>query len=251
LTFPADAAIELWWQELETQGGCRLLEQTQRTPGELRGFLQQWVQQAYFRSKPTGATLAALIASIELNDEVKPDPRYGQLFGLLDRFRLLTLVREGAWGCDEINAFLDQWLRPRVGADSRGGLFAGAPVLVTRNDVARGLYNGDVGVALRRRGGGLAVLFARQDSYVAIPAEALPMHELGFALTVHKSQGSEYANVMVVLPPTGGKRLLTTELIYTAITRAKSLAVICAAKDVLKFAIERRIMRESALVIGH
>jgi exodeoxyribonuclease V alpha subunit len=94
----------------------------------------------------------------------------------------------------------------------------------------------------------LRVLFQRQDGCVSFPAESLPAHELGFALTVHKSQGSEYQNVMVVLPPTGGRRLLTKELIYTAITRAKSLAVICSTKDALKFAIERRIVRESGIM---
>ena len=172
------------------------------------------------------------------------------LFDLLDRYRLLTLVRDGAWGCDEINRFLDLLLRPRLDAGARGELFAGAPVLITRNDAARGLFNGDVGITLRDGRGGLSVVFERQNGVLAIPAEALPGHELGFALTVHKSQGSEYANVMVVLPPTGGKRLLTKELLYTAITRARSLAVICSSKEVLKFAISRRIVRESGMLLG-
>ena len=100
----------------------------------------------------------------------------------------------------------------------------------------------------KTRFGGLQVFFQRQDSFIAIPAGALPAHELGFALTIHKSQGSEYANVMVVLPPTGGKRLLTKELVYTAITRAKSLAIICSSKEVLKFAVSRKIVRESGVL---
>ena len=121
-------------------------------------------------------------------------------------------------------------------------------MLITRNDSSRGLFNGDVGMTLRRRDGGLSVLFPRQDGCVAFPPESLPAHELGFALTVHKSQGSEYANVMLVVPPKGGKRLLTKELIYTAITRARSLAIMCGTKDALKFAIGRRIVRESGLL---
>src|SRR5207249_1176476 len=108
-----------------------------------------------------------------------------------DRFRLLTLVRDGAWGCDEINAFLQMHLRPRLDAEARGGLFAGAPVLITRNDSSRGLFNGDVGITLRTRGG-LCVVFPRHDGAAVFPAESLPAHELGFALTVHKRQGSEY-----------------------------------------------------------
>jgi exodeoxyribonuclease V alpha subunit len=240
------------WQTLETDGGCWLLEQTQATAGELRGFLQHWAEQAYFQSRLDGSTLAEMIETTVLDSATQHEDPCRRLFALLDRFRLLTLVRDGAWGCEEINAFLDMHLRPRLGGSARGGLFAGAPVLITRNDNARGLFNGDVGMTLRDRSGGLHVLFQRQDSALSFPAESLPAHELGFALTVHKSQGSEYANVMVVLPPKAGKRLLTKELIYTAITRAKSLAILCSSKDVLRFAIGRKIMRESGVfAIGH
>jgi exodeoxyribonuclease V alpha subunit len=226
------------------------LEQTIGTANELRGFLTQWAEQAYFRSRLDGATLAELIATVEIPDQVDADSqvRFHQLFTLIDRFRLLTLVRESVWGCDEINGFFELYLRPRLGADTRTGLFAGAPVLITRNDSSRGLFNGDVGITLRRREGGLSVLFPRQGGCEAFAAESLPPHELGFALTVHKSQGSEYRSVMVVVPPKGAKRLLTKELIYTAVTRAKCLAIICSAKDVLRFAIGRKIMRESGLL---
>jgi exodeoxyribonuclease V alpha subunit len=223
-----------------------LLEQKLKTAGELRGFLQAWVEQAYFRSRLDGQTLAEMLDAIEIGADA--DPRFGRLLQLLDRNRLLTLVRDGPWGCADINGFLEILVRPRLDAGARSGLFVGAPVLITRNDAARGLYNGDVGITLRQKGGGLRVLFARQGACISFPAEALPAHELAFALTVHKGQGSEYANVMVVLPPTGGRRLLTKELIYTAVTRAKSLAVICAAKDVLQFAIGRKITRESGLL---
>ena len=232
-------------QALDAKSGCWLLEQTLGTTNELRGFLQQWAEQAYFRSG-----MAELLDAIQLADELDDDSqkRLQQFFTLMDRFRLLTLVRDSAWGCDEINRFLELQLRPRLDSSTASGLFVGAPVLITRNDSARGLYNGDVGITLRHQDGGLRVVFPRQDGVASFAAESLPAHELGFALTVHKSQGSEYANVMVVLPPTGGKRLLTKELIYTAITRAKSLAVICGTKDVVKFAIGRRIVRESGLL---
>jgi exodeoxyribonuclease V alpha subunit len=236
---PPDFAIE---------SGCYLLEQKLKTPGELRGFLHAWIEQAYFRSKLDGKTLSEILDDVEFGADADPDPRRGGLLQLLDRYRLLTLVRDGPWGCDDINAFLEILVRPRLDAGSRTGLFVGAPVLITRNDAARGLYNGDVGITVRQRGGGLRVLFARPGGCLSFPVESLPAHELAFALTVHKAQGSEYANVMVVLPPTGGRRLLTKELIYTGITRAKSLAVICAARDVLQFAIGRKITRESGLL---
>jgi exodeoxyribonuclease V alpha subunit len=245
-----DRLPPLAFTDLEAQTGCRLLEQTLASANELRGFLQQWIEHAYFRSRLDGKSLAESLDAVELTDAAEEDAaeRFRPLFALLDRFRLLTLVRDGAWGCDEINEFLALILRPRLDRDGRSGLFVGAPVLITRNDTARGLFNGDVGLTLRNQRGDMRVLFQRQDGCVSFPAESLPAHELGFALTVHKSQGSEYQNVMVVLPPTGGRRLLTKELIYTAITRAKSLAVICSTKEALKFAIGRKIVRESGVM---
>lgn len=233
---------------LEGQGGCWLLPQTHATSNEMRSFAQHWADHAFFHSKLGDKTLAQLVNHIELDDNDETNAAFAPLFALLDRFRLLTLVRESAWGCDEINRTIEQYLRPRLEGNECGGLFAGVPVLITRNDATRGLYNGDVGITLRARSGGLRVLFQRQEAGVHFPAESLPAHELGFALTVHKSQGSEYANVMVVLPPTAGKRLLTKELVYTAITRAKSLAIICSTKEVLKFAISRSIVRESGIL---
>jgi exodeoxyribonuclease V alpha subunit len=233
--------------EVEVKTGCWLLEQPLATPAEVRGFAQAWADAHYFRSKLGNATLAELVQLFSFDDG-ETDARVQTMFALLDRGRLLTLVRESPWGCDALNRVIEAHLRPRLGANSPAGLFAGAPVLVTRNDPARGLFNGDIGITLRSRRGGLRVVFQRQDRCVSFPAESLPSHELGFALTVHKSQGWEYGNVMLVLPPSAGKRLLTKELIYTGITRAKSLAVICSTKDALRFAIGRRIQRESGIL---
>jgi exodeoxyribonuclease V alpha subunit len=250
LTFPEGVAPGVWWDRLESAGGCWLLEQTHATAGELRGFLQPWAEQAYFRSAQGGQCLADLVRAVELPATADGPPPEGlrRLFVLLERFRLLTLVREGPWGSVEINRALDQQLRPRLDPEARGGLFAGAPVLITRNDPVRQLNNGDVGLALRCSGGGRRVLFPRQGGFVALGEEALPAHEPGFALTVHKSQGSEYGNVLVVLPPEGGRRLLTKELVYTAITRAKSLAVLCGTRDVLRLAIGRQVVREAGML---
>jgi exodeoxyribonuclease V alpha subunit len=251
LTFPEGVAPGVWWDRLESTGGCWLLEQTHGTPAELRGFLQPWAEQAYFRSTLDGHSLADLVRATELPataDVAAPPEDWRRLFVLLERFRLLTLVRDGPWGSVDINRALDQQLRPRLDPEARGGLFAGAPVLITRNDPVRQLNNGDVGLALRCRGGGLRVLFPRQGGMVALPEESLPAHEPGFALTIHKSQGSEYGRVLVVLPPEGGRRLLTKELIYTAITRARSLAVLCGTRPVLRLAISRQVVREAGLL---
>jgi exodeoxyribonuclease V alpha subunit len=155
------------------------------------------------------------------------------------------MVRDGAWGCDQINDFLAEWLRHRLGR-GRSDLFPGVPVLVTRNDPSQDLANGEVGIAVGGRGG-LRVAFPKGGGHVELLPESLPSHERGFALTVHKSQGSEYEQVLLVLPPTGGRRLLTKELLYTAITRAKKLVVLSATPAALKDAVRRRIERDSGM----
>jgi exodeoxyribonuclease V alpha subunit len=244
LSFADGVSPGVCWDRVESACGCWVLEQTLGTAGELRAFLHGWADQAYFRSRHDGTTLGDLIRA-PLSDASADVAR---MFVLLERFRLLTLVREGPWGSVEINQCLDQMLRPRLDPAARGGLFAGSPVLITRNDPVRQLNNGDVGLTLRDRRGAIRVVFARQGGYLVLGEESLPAHEPGFALTVHKSQGSEYGNVLVVLPPEGGRRLLTKELLYTAITRAKSLAVLCGTRAALKYAIGRHIVREAGML---
>src|SRR5208337_2183052 len=124
----------------------------------------------------------------------------------------------------------------------------GKPVLVSSNDPSRGLYNGDVGIMLRSQDDGYRVVFQRHGGSISFPAEALISHEPAFAITVHKSQGSEHDQVLLVLPPEGGRRLLTKEMVYTGITRARQLAVICSKKEVLRTAIKRKTERESGLM---
>jgi exodeoxyribonuclease V alpha subunit len=124
------------------------------------------------------------------------------------------------------------------------GLLPGTPLLVTQNDHVRHLFNGDVGIALAGAEG-TRVVFARAGSYLSFPAESLPAYELGFALTVHKSQGSEYDRVLLIFPPEGGRRLLTRELVYTAVTRARQLAVLHGKEEVVRAAIARRVEREA------
>ncbi len=239
--------LDLAQSEALSRTGCWLLEQVQATPMEIRSQVASWIERAYFGAEGDGSTLASLVASCADTETPEAQADVSRLFALMDRWRLLTLVRDGSWGCDEINAHADAILRARLDPGARSALFAGAPVLITRNDANLGLFNGDVGLAVRDKLGRLRVLFPRREGCIAFTAESLPAHELGFALTVHKSQGSEYANVMVVIPPTGGRRLLTKELVYTAITRAKSLAVICSTKEALRFAIAHRIERESGI----
>jgi exodeoxyribonuclease V alpha subunit len=244
-TLPALEVPETSWSNLGGERGVRLLEQRHQTPGELKRILHHWADHAYLAS----GFKDVLTECMALEDDEDPCrlERLGELFRILDRTRLLTLIREGPWGCVAINKLLDDYLRPRLHRPSLGALFPGAPVLITRNDHGRQLFNGDVGLTLGSESG-LRVVFPRQRSFYSVPADALPAHELGFALTVHKSQGSEYGQVLLVLPPTGGRRLLTKELVYTGITRARDLAILCATREVLALAVRKHCARESGVL---
>jgi exodeoxyribonuclease V alpha subunit len=237
--------------ELERRTGCWLLEQGHGELAKWRWTLEQWATHHYLSPRSNGDVYQDLVVQCENIDAENMQPQQktalDRLFAALAGARILTLVREGPWGCNGVNAGLEQVLRPRLDREGFRNLFAGMPVLVTRNDYTRLLFNGDVGIALRGRGG-YRVVFQRAGNYSIFPAEALPAHEPAFAMTVHKSQGSEYEQVMLVLPPEGGRRLLTKEMVYTGITRAKQLAVICAKRDVLRHAVSRKVEHESALL---
>jgi len=245
ITLPTGDGDSARWKALERQGGCWLIDQAGTQPEEIRRVLERWAHHHFLGAYP------GLIRACELpaaaTDDGPIQAQLRQLFQVLEGSRILTLVREGPWGCVGINDWLDHYLRPSLDRGARGHLFAGAPVLITANDHVRQLYNGDVGLTLKSRDG-LRVVFPRRSGFLSLGVETLPSHELGVALTVHKSQGSEYDRVLLVLPPSGARRLLTKEILYTGITRARSLAIIAGSRETLRLAIRRKVLRESALL---
>lgn len=170
----------------------------------------------------------------------------------LARAKILTAIHEGRSGCDGINAYLADALRHRFDPGSRGRYFAGAPIMVTRNDYTLDLFNGDTGVVLHDTAGGYRVAFPRGEEVLLVPLDSLPEHTLAFAITVHKSQGSEYEHIMLVLPNTESstaRRLLTREIIYTGLTRAKQTAIIHGTRSAFLQACRSRVQRDSGLAI--
>lgn len=163
-------------------------------------------------------------------------------------FQLLCALREGPFGVSGLNERLEQALiRQRY--ISRGALsrwYHGRPVMIARNDSALGLFNGDIGVALDQ-GSGVRVWFPLPDGTVkSVQPSRLPEHETAWAMTVHKSQGSEFDHAALVLP---GQivPVVTRELVYTAITRAKSRLSLYADERILAQAIATRTERRSGL----
>jgi len=167
---------------------------------------------------------------------------------LFNRFRILTALREGPWGAAGMNHAAETLLHEAGLIRRDTPFYRGRPVLVTENDYTHKLFNGDTGIILPDpETGNLRALFAAPDGTIrAIPTEFLPKHETAFAMTVHKSQGSEFDKVLMVLPPEDSV-LLTRELIYTGITRAKQSVTIWSDAAVFSAGVKRRTERRSGL----
>ncbi|WP_206952710.1 AAA family ATPase [Trinickia acidisoli] len=179
----------------------------------------------------------------------QPQPDCGPLFDALNAFRVLCATRLGARGVEALNAQMAEHVRraARVPLAVGTSWFAGRAVMVARNDYALGLFNGDIGIALPTREGALRVYFRTADGGVrAVTPAALPPHDTAFALTVHKSQGSEFDHAALVLPASTS-RVLTRELVYTAVTRARKTVRVVGAREVLAEAIATPTRRESGL----
>jgi exodeoxyribonuclease V alpha subunit len=165
-----------------------------------------------------------------------------------DRFRTLAAMRAGPVGTEALNAGFERGLRRALGVADREAWYAGRLVMITANDYAARLFNGDVGVALPA-GDTLRVFFApaaEGEPPRSFAPGLLPACESAFAMTIHKSQGSEFARVLVVLPPAASP-LATRELLYTAVTRAAEAVDLAGDDPMLAMCVERTQSRRSGL----
>jgi exodeoxyribonuclease V alpha subunit len=166
-----------------------------------------------------------------------------------DSYRILCTHRHGPRGVETVNRLVRDWLSGALDI-GRGDWYSGRPVMVLRNDYHVGLFNGDIGLVLpdpARDNELLAFFPGPQEGQVrALPQGKLPPHETVFAMTVHKSQGSQFDDVLVLLPARESA-LVTRELIYTAVTRARSRVTLAGSPEVLRAAIAMPVRRASGL----
>jgi exodeoxyribonuclease V alpha subunit len=188
-------------------------------------------------------------------------PALAALFDHFDRFRLLTVTRGfSPAGAARLNALIHERTLAAARASGDADLLRGAPafypgepVIVQRNDYERGLWNGDQGLVLRvaepGRGHHFMAVFPREPGFAAFHIDALrPSLALGWAATVHKSQGSELDHVALILPDED-LPLSSRELVYTALTRARRSAVVVGDPALLRQSIARKVRRFSGLAL--
>ncbi|WP_462384440.1 exodeoxyribonuclease V subunit alpha [Pseudomonas sp. Marseille-QA0892] len=166
-------------------------------------------------------------------------------FSAFGAFRALAAQREGPWGIRALNEALEIRFKRRQRLPERERWYVGRAVMITQNDYALGLFNGDVGLCLHTEYG-LRVFFEGEDGHRHFAPARLPSHDCAFAMTVHKSQGSEFDEVLLALPDQPSP-LLTRALFYTGITRAKRRVEIWSVPERLVDAVITRAERASGL----
>jgi len=164
----------------------------------------------------------------------------------LGGFRLLCAHRRGPYGVARWNATVAGWIGPDLGLGGTERWYAGQPLLMTENDYGLRLYNGDTGVVVRRDDDGVAAVFLREGGLFAVSPDRLGAVETVYAMTIHRAQGSQFGRIALLLPDAASP-LLTRELLYTAVTRARVGVVVCGTEAAIVAALGRPAARASGL----
>jgi exodeoxyribonuclease V alpha subunit len=166
----------------------------------------------------------------------------------LNNLRVLCAVREGENGVRSVNLKIEKYLQEKRLINLSSIFYKNRPVIITKNHYDLNLFNGDVGIIRADENGELKAWFENNEDDLKCYSPAyLNSSETVFAMTIHKSQGSEFDKVMVILPDSIDIPILTRELLYTAVTRAKSKVFIQASEDVILQSAEKFVKRSSGI----
>ncbi len=162
------------------------------------------------------------------------------------RVQLLCAHRRGPHGVSTWRSRIEGWLTQSIDGYTPHGWYAGRPLLITANDYNLGLFNGDTGVVVATDTDRLASAFERRGGIVHVSPTRLSAVETLYAMTIHKSQGSQFEQVVVILPDESSP-ILTRELLYTAVTRAETSVTVVATEASVRAAVDRPVSRASGL----
>lgn len=174
---------------------------------------------------------------------------FDQQFERFNDFRVLAALREGVHGVNYLNQAIREGLARQGALKSAQYLCHGTPIMISQNDYDLGLFNGDIGMIFQQDSGQLLAAFPDAEGMRYVLPAKLPNWELAFVMSIHKSQGSEFSKVAIILPNLPSP-MLSRELLYTGITRAKAQIQIYAASEELSMAISSKNQRRSGLGFG-
>ena len=217
-----------------------------RAPGEVT-WLGVDVGEAPDADDELGPVRARAVAAGSAVFAAACDGSGSDALSALGAFRLLCAHRHGPYGVSEWSSRVVAWLRgelENLDVDQRD--YVGRPLLVTENDYELGLYNGDTGVIVRGPGARSAAVFERGGELLHFSPLRLGAVDTLYAMTVHKSQGSQFDTAAVLLP-SPSSRILTRELLYTAVTRARRELILVGSEEAVRRAVERPVARASGL----
>ena len=183
---------------------------------------------------------------------------------MLTRFRVLCVTRQGEFGVDALNQWIKDQLVQRFHSAETG--YHGMPIMISENDYRLGLFNGDIGLLWHSNDGHLMAFFESTDqvieqekagvlsegkSYKMLLPSRLPKYDSVYAMTIHKTQGSEFEHVAMILPKQAEHQILSRELLYTGITRAKKKLTIASHSKTWQHGVKSKIKRYSGLTLEH
>jgi len=213
-------------------------EQIERVKAEsFNHWIEQIVEQYY----------VPLFSNIEIKGNLLAADSVNNAFEQLKQFRFLAATRAGEQGVANINETIEQYLRTKGFINTGSEFYPGRPIMITENHYNLGLYNGDTGLLWHNEQGRLQAVFPDNDSVRWLSLGRLPKVETVYAMTIHKTQGSEFAHVGLVLPEKDSL-ILSRELLYTGITRASENLSIWSDKTVWGIAVKRKVQRYSGLM---
>lgn len=180
--------------------------------------------------------------------KIKHGAEFKEIYAAFNQFQILCAHREGKNSVSDLNYRLEKALQSEKKINLASNWYVGRPVMITQNNVTLQLYNGDIGLCLHDEKGETKVFFPRPDgSFQGFSPARLPPCETVFAMTIHKSQGSEFNEVCVCLPEYS-QTILTKELLYTAITRAKERIKLVTSEKIFNFTVQASVTRVTGFV---
>ena len=206
-----------------------------------------WIDEDPGGRRSVDAVRAGVVEAARVAIEAARDDRAADALAALARFRVLCAHRRGPIGVSTWTARIETWLESELpGFSARERWYIGRPLLVTENDRELRLYNGDTGVVVQTVDDRVLAAFERGGEPVLYSPARLGAVDTVYAMTIHKSQGSQFQTAAVLLPEPGS-RILTRELLYTAATRAQDRLILVGTEEVVRAAVDRPVARASGL----